>query len=230
MKLKIVDKQLTLVLIFCFFALLIYLKANDDPIMPILKNTPFEVAFQKWETGSSLIRDLCIGFLVSTIFWIFNIYIPKKKEIKEKEARLNKALFLILESFEGNPFHHDKHYIHCRELNIIDVDAIKVIKRNLDSRKIYGSLGEKAFFEICSESYELFKFLSIAANEISPMHGALWDSITRNITVIGRMQNIWFEERAKDGIKVGVDYSKGTLWLNLTEILESMEKWLELKK
>lgn len=230
MKIKYMDKKLIWVLLLCFFLLLVYLKATSDPLLPFLKGTPLELIFQTWDSGSSLIKDLCIGFLVSIIFWIINIYIPSKKIIEAKKERLNRALFLILEAFEGNPFHHDKHYIHCRELNIMDLDAIRIIKTSLDNKKIHGSLGEKSFYEICNESFDLFKFLSIAANEISPSHGALWDSITRNIAVIGRSYDEWFKIRADDGIQEGVDYSSGTLWLNLTEILESLEKWLELNK
>ena len=56
----------------------------------------------------------------------------------------------------------------------------------------------------------------------------LWDSITRNITRIGKQYPDWVDARKKDGCRVGVDYSSGALWLNLTEILESGEKWLKL--
>lgn len=224
------DKQLVTVILLCLVSVILYLKTNDDPIIAILEGTFLESVFYKFDTGNSLIKDLSIGILVSTIFWLFNVYLPEKKKIKEKVGRLNRALFLILESFEGGMFHHDKHYIHCRELDSIDINTIRIIKNSLDSKTIFGSLGEKAFYEICSESYDLFKFLGIAANEISPMHGALWDSLTRNITVIGKSCDKWFDDRAKDGIKSGVDYSKGTLWLNLTEILESMEEWMKLNK
>lgn len=224
------DKQLAIIIILCIVSVILYLKTNDDPLIEMLKGTLFESWFYKFEVGNSLLKDLSIGILVSTIFWLFNVYLPEKKKIKEKVGRLNRALFLILESFEGGMFHHDKHYIHCRELNPIDLNTIGLIKDSLNSKQIYGSLGEKAFYEICDESYELFRFLSIAANEISPNHGALWDSITRNITVIGKGHNKWFEDRKNDGLKIGVDYSRGTLYLNLTEILESMEKWMELNK
>lgn len=225
-----IDRQPLGVFALCLIALFLYIKTNDDPLLPFLDGSCIEFLFLKWETGNSLTRDLSIGFLVSIIFWIFNVYLPSNRAMAQKKGRLNRALFLILESFQGNPYHHDKHYIHCRELSFIDLEAIKTIKDSLDKKEIYGSLGEKAFYEICSESYDLFKFLSIAANEISPMHGALWDSITRNITVIGRMHDQWSKDKAKDGYKIGVDYSKGTLWLNLTEILESMEKWMGINK
>ncbi|WP_180182821.1 hypothetical protein [Acinetobacter sp. YH01020] len=228
MRKDIIDRQLILVIILCTFALFLYVKTSDDPLIDFLNGSCIESLFLKLEIGNSLLKDLSIGILVSTIFWTFNNYLPSRKLINQKIGRLNRALYLILESFKGNPFHHDKHYINCRELNINDLSAIKHIKELLDSKKIYGSMGEKCFFEICSESYDLFKFLSIAANEISPEHGALWDSLTRNITVIGRLYDQWFEDRAKEGIKAGVDYSKGTLWLNLTEILEALEKWMEL--
>lgn len=224
------DKQLIVVSLICIFSVTIYLKTNDDPIITSLRNTCFESAFLKFENGNGLFKDLSIGILVSTIFWFFNVYLPEKKKIREKIGRLNRALYLILESFEGNAFHHDKHYIHCREINENDKSKINEIKQKLDSKTIYGTLGEKAFFEICSESFELFKFLSIAANEISPKHGALWDSLTRNITQIGKLHDKWFEDRKNDGIKTGVDYSRGTLWLNLTEIFESMEDWMKLNK
>lgn len=228
MRKDIIDQQLLMVVVFCLFALFLYIKTCDDPLITFLSGSFIEGLFLKFETGNSLIKDLSIGILVSTIFWTFNSYLPSKKLIDEKISRLNRALYLILESFKGNPRHHDKHYIHCKELNNNDLEQIENIKKLLDSGKIYGSMGEKCFFEICSESYELFKFLSIAANEISPKHGALWDSLTRNITVIGRLHPYWFESRVNDGVKVGVDYSNGILWLNLTEILESMEKWMEL--
>ncbi|WP_284115677.1 hypothetical protein [Acinetobacter pittii] len=224
------DKQLMVVTLISIFSGIIYLKTNDDPVILSLRNTYFESVFLKFENGNGLFKDLSIGILVSTIFWFFNVYLPEKKKNREKIGRLNRALYLILESFEGNVFHHDKHYIHCREINENDNARIKEIKQQLDSKSIYGTLGEKAFFEICSESFELFKFLSIAANEISPKHGALWDSLTRNITQIGKLHDKWFEDRKNDGFKTGVDYSRGTLWLNLTEILESMEKWMKLNK
>ena len=228
MKFKFPDKQLFLISLFCFFALLVYLKANDDPIMPIMKDTMWEVVFQRWDTGSSLVKDLCIGILVSTIFWIFIVYLPENNAVKAKKKRLNRALFLIIEACGGNPWHWDKHYIHCKELSFEDLPELINIKKLLDKGELYGGLGEKAFFETCYENYEIFRFLSIAANEISPEHGALWDSITRNITRIGKQYPDWVDARKKDGCRVGVDYSSGALWLNLTEILESGEKWLKL--
>ncbi|MDC4850899.1 hypothetical protein NQ857_16620 [Acinetobacter baumannii] len=225
-----IDKQLILIFILCGLALLFYFKANDDPIWPYLKGTWFESSFYKWDTGSSLVRDLCIGILVSTVFWVFNVYLPEKRDRKRKLSRLNRALKLILEAKNGNPFGWDKHYIYCNPLDYSDIADIQELTQSINSGKIYNTLAEKAFYELCNESYEMFRILSIAANEISAEHGALWDSMTSNISQIGKFHPDYFEKIQKSGWKLGdepIDFSEGLFKLNMIELLEKMEQWIK---
>lgn len=226
------DKQLWLIVILCSFILLIYFKTSDDPVHPILVGTVLESCFLKFETGNNLIKDVFMGILVSTIFWFFNIYLPEKKDNKRKVIRLNKALKLVLESFgaEAGPHHWDKHYAHCAPLAEDDMSLIVRVKNMLDDKKIFGTFGEKYFYEICHESSQLYYFLSISASELSPKHGELWDSITRSVRRIADIYPEWCRCQKNSGFEAGVDYSEGVLWTNLTEFLESLEKWIELNK
>lgn len=224
------DKKLWLIVLLCLFIILSYLKTSDDPIHPIIANTILEPVFIKFEAGNNLLKDMLMGVLVSIIFWVFNIYLPQKKDSKRKVMRLNKALKLVLESFdkECGVSHWDKHYVKCDPLGLGDLTLIMEVKESLENNKIFETLGEKYFYEICHESSHLYYFLSISASELSPEHGALWDSITRNVRRIADIYPDWFERRRVDGFKVGKDYSNGELWLNLTEFLENLERWINL--
>lgn len=226
------DKQLLLVITLCVVATVLYLKTNDDPLISILRGTFLESYFYKFETGNSLLKDLSIGILVSSIFWLFNVYLPEKKKIKGKVERLNKALKLILESFgdESGMHHWDKHYTHCAPLSEDDLLLISRVRKMLNDKDIYGLLKEKYFYEICSESSDLYYFLSISASELSPEHGELWDSITRSVKRVADIYPQWCSFREEDGYQAGKDYSNGLLSLNLTEFLESLEKWIKLNK
>lgn len=219
-------------IIFCLFMGLLYLKTNDDPLIDVLSGTFFEPMFMQFSTGNSLGQNFCIGILVSSIFWFFNIYIPEKKCEKERRIRLDKALKLVLESFDEEVSHHhwDKHYIHCRPLAEQDRVLIIKVRNSLNNKEIFGTSGEKFFYEICHESSQLYYFLSISANELSPKHGELWDSLTRSVRRVADIYPVWLKRREVDGFKVGVDYSNGELRINLMEFLWSLETWLELNK
>lgn len=109
-------KSIILISLVCFIALFFYLKANDDPIWILIRETRLESWFYQFYNANSLIKDISIGILVSTIFWFFNIYLPEIKARKQKIERLNRALKLILEAHDGNPYGWDKHYLHCEPL------------------------------------------------------------------------------------------------------------------
>lgn len=216
----------------CLIALILYLKASDDPILPFLSGTYLEPMFLRFDVGNSILKDLSIGILVSTIFWYFNVHLPSQRTRLNNINRLNRALKLILEANDGNPYHWDKHYIHCKPLGENDLETIKNIRLKIESGEIYNSLAEKTFYETCNESYEIFRFLSIAANEISSEHGGLWDSLTRNITQIGKFQPEYQKKKIESGWEFGdkrVDFSQGKFRLNMIEIMEKLEKWIKLK-
>lgn len=225
------QKTLLNISILCMFTVLLYIKSNDDPLLPILKGSCIEFIFLKFETGNSLIRDLSLGILVSTIFWTFNVYLPEKKRELKKVNRLNRALKLILEAKNGNQYHWNKPYIYCEPLSENDFKDISDLKYRIKNKKVYNTLAEKALYEVCSESFELFRFLSVAANEISAEHGALWDSICRNITQLGKFNSKYHKAIQDTNWKLGddiIDFSEGIFELNMVELLEKMEIWIKL--
>ena len=225
------NKQIALICLVCLFVLL-YLKTSTDPVSQLIKNTPAEIWFYQFEEGNSLLNNISLGILISTIFWFFNVYLPERKVKKAKLERLGKALMLIVEAKNGNPFGWDKHYIYCNPLNEKHKNILMGIRTKIATGEIDNSLEEKAFYEICEASYELFTFLSIAANEISPNRGELWDSMTRNITQIGKFYPIFHKRKIESGWKLGdkrKDFSGGLFELNMIELLNKMEKWIEMK-
>lgn len=224
-------KQLYSMVVLCLVSLLVYFKTSSDPIFSLIQGTFLESFFYQFAEGNNILNALSIGILVSSIFWYLNIYLPENRVKNSKLKRLNKALMLIIEAKNGNPYSWDKHYIHCLPFEKKHLIFLKEVKDQLDNKKIYNSLAEKAFYEICESSFELFNFLSITANEVSPKHGELWDSMARNIAQIGKFYPEFHRKKIDSGWRLGdkkQDFSSGLFELNMTELLEKIEKWIDL--
>ena len=224
------DKELIAAVFLIIILLFLYLKSSNDPIVALIQDTFLESWFLQFSQGNNVIKDLSLGILVSLVFWLFNVYLPQEKIKKAKIERLNKAIKLILEANEGSQFSWDKHYLFCSPVTKKDIATIKNIRSKLSNKNFYNTLIEKTIYEVCSESTETFRFLSLVANEISPKDGALWDSITRNIEQIGNFNKEYHEKKIASGWKLGdpqIDFSTGLLELNLIEMLDKIEQWIE---
>jgi hypothetical protein len=60
----------------CFFVF----KTSDEPILWLFRNTWVEFLLQQFPTGNSIIFDLSIGFVVSCIFYVLIVWLPKRSK------------------------------------------------------------------------------------------------------------------------------------------------------
>lgn len=151
-------RQVVLIALVCLTSLLLYFKSSSEPISELIKGSRLEVWFYQFGEGNNLLNNVSLGILVSTTFWFFNVFLPEEKARKSKLQRLNRVLKLILEANEGSPFKWDKHYLYCDPLSKVDLANIKKVRELIHNQKIHCTLIEKSFYEICNESYELFRF------------------------------------------------------------------------
>jgi hypothetical protein len=90
-------------------SIILALKASNEPIVSIFRNTWFNSFFQQFDTGNSIVFDLSIGFLVSVFFYFLVAWYPnrqRKKIIKqnfEEQYRLFKeeAIRIFLFACQG---------------------------------------------------------------------------------------------------------------------------------
>ncbi|WP_394245992.1 hypothetical protein [Vibrio profundi] len=69
------------------------LVASTDPLLSVLQDTLIESILVNDFSGNSIIFNLSIGVLVSTIFYIMMVYIPEKR----KQKQIDPTIFNLIE-------------------------------------------------------------------------------------------------------------------------------------
>lgn len=90
------------------------LKASNEPILTVLKNTCIVSLLQQFETGNSIIFNLSIGYIISGIFYILVVWLPswqRRRLIKENFEKQyfsfkEDAISIFLDASERG---HDSH-------------------------------------------------------------------------------------------------------------------------
>lgn len=123
------------------------LKASDEPILTILKNTSIASLLQQFETGNSIIFSLSIGYIISGIFYLLVVWLPNWQRRR-----------LIRENFE-------KQYFLFKE------EAIKIFlsasDRGYDSRFPSKLTDQKAFKDYFKKSVNGIRKWDVVHNELN---------------------------------------------------------------
>jgi len=61
-------------------SIILALKASNEPMLSIFRDTWVDSFFQQFGTGNSIIFSLSIGFLVSMIFYLLVVWYPNKRK------------------------------------------------------------------------------------------------------------------------------------------------------
>lgn len=189
-------------------ALFLLFKSSDEPVLI----NSIEPLFRKFENGNTIIFNICIGYIVSLLFYILVVFIPENRRNRELKEKLGQPISYIFEAFSSGFFHWSKHVIHCKPIN----DHIKVIDQFMN-RANFKELGKPSAIVILQSADEIlptFEQLVPVAFQISHEHAMIWLSLTNSIRQLSRLWHEKPEER---------DY--GVLDLNLKEFVEYVDRF-----
>ncbi|MFG6178931.1 hypothetical protein ACGTN6_16975 [Halomonas sp. THAF12] len=193
-------------------ALFLLFKSSEEPLL-IESSRPI---FKQFANGNTIIFNICIGYIVSLLFYILVVFIPENRRNRELKAKLGQPISFVFEAFSSGIFHWSKHVIHCKPID----EHIKVIDQFLKQAN-FKSLGEPRAIVILQSADEIlptFEQLVPVAFQISHEHAMIWLSLTNSIRQLSRLWHDKSDER---------DY--GVLDLNLKEFVEYVEQFYATK-
>lgn len=193
-------------------ALFLLFKSSDEPLL-IDSIGPL---FKKFENGNTIIFNICIGYIVSLLFYILVVFIPEKSRNRELKEKLGQPISFIFEALSSGIFHWSKHVINCKPIN----DHIKVIDQ-FKNQANFKALGEPRAIVILQSADEIlptFEQLVPVAFQISHEHAMIWLSLTNSIRQLSRLWHEKTDER---------DY--GVLDLNLEEFVAYVDRFYATK-
>ncbi|MCG6202967.1 hypothetical protein [Psychromonas antarctica] len=210
-------------LIWCLFiiALLLLFKSSDELLISVLSDSPVARVFYQFEVGNSIVFNLCIGYIVSLIFYVLVVYIPERRAKQELKDELGQAVSFVFEAFFhdrrdlGIMFHWSKHLIHCKPISE-HLDHIERFKANASFKNLDGAKANMLVQSV-HEVLPTFEQLVPVAFQVSHKHAMLWLSITNSIRQIATLQDVPIDDR---------DW--GILDLNLSEFVDYVGKFYDV--
>lgn len=207
---KIDEKMLVWGLLPVAFFLLF--KSSEEPLL-IASMRPI---FRQFDSGNTIIFNICIGYIVSLLFYILVVFIPEKRRNQELKTKLGQPISFLLEAFSSGIFHWSKHVINCKPIcqHLKEIDAFK-------KQASFKSLGEPRSIVVLQSADEIlptFEQLVPVAFQISHEHAMIWLSLTNSVR---QLSKLWGEKSDAR------DY--GVLDLNLKEFVEYVELFYATK-
>ncbi len=217
--LKFIEKRL----IWCLFiiALLLLFKSSDELLVSVLSNSPVARVFNQFETGNSIVFNLCIGYIVSLIFYVLVVYIPERRTKQELKEELGQAVSFVFEAFFHDRkdlsimFHWSKHLINCKPIGE-HLNHIERFKANASFKKMDGAKANMMVQSV-HEVLPTFEQLVPVAFQVSHKHAMLWLSITNSVRQISTLYYVPTDDR---------DW--GVLDLNLSEFVDYVGKFYDV--
>lgn len=79
------------------------IKSSNEPVISFFKNSYFRSITAQFSSGNSIVFNLSIGYIVSYIFWLMNVYLPKlerkreyRKSLESDYLRFKRTILSIL--------------------------------------------------------------------------------------------------------------------------------------
>ncbi|MGI2174560.1 hypothetical protein [Shewanella ulleungensis] len=214
---KLVERKLIWGLF--FFALFLLFTSSDEPIV-IKSLEPF---FRQFDSGNTIIFNICIGYIVSLLFYLLVVFAPEKRRENELKQKLGLPVSFVLEAFCRDKglsgiFHWSKHVIHCRPISehLAEIDKYLAIS----NYKSLGDLKTLVVLQSADEILPTFEQLVPVAFQVSHQHAMIWLSLTNSIRQLSR----FYKEKYKD-----TDTDYGELDLNLKEFVEYVKQFYNQK-
>lgn len=198
-----------------FVALFLLFKSSDEPIVI----NSLQPLLRQFDSGNTIIFNICIGYIVSLLFYLLIVFVPEKRRENELKQKLGQPISFVLEAFCRDKglsgiFHWSKHVIHCRPIS----EHLAEIDKFLASSN-YKSLGDFKTLVVLQSADEIlptFEQLVPVAFQVSHQHAMIWLSLTNSIRQISRL----YKEKSTDR-----DY--GVLDLNLKEFVEYVKQFYD---
>lgn len=186
------------------------IKSSDEATLSALGDGWLHDFFLQFDNGNSIISNLSVGYIVSTIFYVLVVLLPEIKTKNELKKKLGQPISFLLEVYDKNLidglFHWSKHIIHCKPIfdHLNDLDRF-------NRQSTHEELGEAKCVIIVQAADEIlptFEQLVPVAFQISHQHAMIWLSLTNSIRQIARL---WLQEKK--------EWDKGIIDLNLKEFI-----------
>ncbi|MEH0377529.1 hypothetical protein [Vibrio cholerae] len=194
---KIIEK----ILIWSFLVIAVFLlfKSSDEPLIFLLSDNILGKMFYKFELGNSIIFNLCIGYIVSLLFYLLVVVMPEKRKQKELTNELGQVVSFMLEAFFLDRrdisivFHWSKHAIHCKNINE-HLEQFERFKQHASYKRL-GDMKAICLVQSAHEILPTFEQLVPVAFQISYKHAMLWISLTNSIRQIASLNNVEVDDR-----------------------------------
>jgi len=203
-----------------FVAVFLLFKSSDEVLVTFLSESPIARIFYQFESGNSIIFNLCIGYIVSLIFYVLVVYMPERRAKQELKEELGQAVSFVFEAFFHNRkdlgimFHWSKHLVHCKPIgkHLNDLERYKT-----DANfKTLGGAKANLLVQSVHEVLPTFEQLVPVAFQISHKHAMLWISLTNSVRQIATLYDVPVDDR---------DW--GILDLNLGEFVDYVGKFYD---
>ncbi|MBO1272541.1 hypothetical protein J3L11_12890 [Shewanella sp. 4t3-1-2LB] len=169
-------------------------KSSDETVWSALGDGWLHDVFLQFDNGNSIIFNLSVGYIVSTIFYVLVVLLPEIKTKNELKKKLGQPISFVLEVYDkgliDGLFHWSKHVIHCKPISehLNDLDRF-------EKESTYKKLGEAKCIIIVQAADEIlptFEQLVPVAFQISHQHAMIWLSLTNSIRQLARL---WPQEK-----------------------------------
>jgi hypothetical protein len=203
-----------------FVAVFFLFKSSDELLAPFLRESPIAGGFYQFESGNSIIFNLCIGYIVSLIFYVLVVYIPKRRAKRELKNELGQVVSFVFEAFLHDrngidiAFHWNKPLINCKSIDK-HLNNLERFKRDAN----FKSLGKVKSHVLVNSAHEVlptFEQLVPVAFQVSHKHAMLWISLTNSVKQIASLYDV-----APDDIDWGI------LDLNLGEFVDYVGRFYD---
>jgi len=218
--LKFIEKKLIWWLL--VVAIFLLLKSSDEPIHQLFTDYYITRLFQQFEYGNSIVFNLCVGYIVSLLFYVLVVYLPERRIKQELKHELGQAISFIFEAFFHDRrdfsimFHWSKHLIHCKHIDehLKNYDRFKT-----DANfKRLGEMKAMCLVQSAHEVLPTFEQLVPVAFQVSHRHAMLWLSLTNSVRQLASLNEVPVDDR---------DW--GILDLNLEEFVDYVGEFYDVE-
>ncbi|MFA0406392.1 hypothetical protein [Vibrio sp. 10N.222.52.C12] len=192
---------------------ILLLKSSDEHTVSFLSGTLVGDFFEQFKYGNTIIFNLCIGYIVSLLFYVLVVLIPEYRKREDLKDQLGYPISFMFEAFFHDRtdfsivFHWSKHIINCKPINehLVNLSRFK----NDASFKRLKAPKAICLVQSAHEVLPTFEQLVPVAFQVSHRHALIWVSLTNSLRQIASLNDIKVDDRDWD-----------ILDLNLSEFVE----------
>lgn len=195
-------------------------KSSDEMLVSFLRESPIAGIFYQFKSGNSIIFNLCIGYIVSLIFYMLVVYVPERRSKRELKNELGQVVSFVFEAFFHDRngidmvFHWSKPLINCKPIGK-HLDNLERFRRDANFKSL-GKVKANLLVHSAHEVLPTFEQLVPVAFQVSHKHAMLWISLTNSMKQIASLSDVAPED---------IDWE--ILDLNLSEFVDYVGKFYD---